>query len=236
MRLDKYIFEKFDLQSRNKALELIKEGKVLVNGKTILKPSFFVEDDFHVEVNTEQFYVSRSANKLKFFLEEIEGIELKGLTALDIGSSTGGFTQILLESGVKKVTCVDVGSNQLHESLKKNEKIEFFENCDIRDFKDKKGFDIVTCDVSFISVNDILEDIDRLSNKKIIVLFKPQFEVGKNVKRDSHGVVKSIHEIDHAKKRFEANCTSLGWKLIYSNASQIKGKKGNTEELYYFEK
>ena len=236
MRLDKYIFEKFDLQSRNKALELIKDAKVLVNGKTILKPSFFVEDSFHVEVNTEQFYVSRSANKLKFFLEEIKDMELGGLDALDIGSSTGGFTQILLESGVKSVTCVDVGSNQLHETLKENEKIEFFENCDIRYFRSQKRFDIVTCDVSFISVNDILEDIDRLSNKKIIVLFKPQFEVGKNVKRDNHGVVKSLDEIDLAKKRFEANCASLGWKLIYNNESQVKGKKGNIEELYYFEK
>lgn len=217
-------------------MELIKDGKVLVNGKTILKPSFFVEEDSSIEVNTEQFYVSRSANKLKFFLEEIKDVELKGLSALDIGSSTGGFTQILLESGVRSVTCVDVGSNQLHESLKQNKKIEFFENTDIRDFKSQKVFDIVTCDVSFISLNDILEDINRLASNKIIILFKPQFEVGKNVKRDRMGVVKNTHEIELATKRFEANCTAFGWKLIFKNISQVKGKKGNLEELFYFEK
>ncbi len=220
-------------------MELIKDGKVLVNGKTILKPSFFVEENSRVEIHVEQIYVSRSANKLKFFLEElyeIKDIDLKDLSALDIGSSTGGFTQILLESGVSKVTCVDVGSNQLHESLKQNERIEFFENTDIRDFRSDDRFDIVTCDVSFISLNDILEDINRLASNKIIILFKPQFEVGKNVKRDRMGVVKNTHEIELATKRFEANCTALGWKLIYKNISQVKGKKGNSEELFYFEK
>lgn len=217
-------------------MELIKEGKVLVEGKTILKPSFFVEDGFNVEVNLEQIYVSRSANKLKFFLEEIKETNLKNLNALDIGSSTGGFTQILLEYGVKSVSCVDVGTNQLHESLKKNAKIEFFENTDIREFKTDKQFDIVTCDVSFISVHDILEDIDRLANKKIIILFKPQFEVGKNVKRDRNGVVKNQAEIDLVTKHFEFSCITKGWKLLHKNKSQVKGKKGNTEELFYFEK
>lgn len=244
MRLDKYIFETFELQSRNKAMELIKEGKVIVDGKTILKPSFLVEDSFEVKLNIEQIYVSRSANKLKFFLEEIEGIDLSDLSALDIGSSTGGFTQILLEYGVKSVTCVDVGSNQLHESLKDDKRIDFFENTDIREFlkesdkhkKDEKRFEIVTCDVSFISLNDILEDIDRLSLKKIIILFKPQFEVGRGVKRDSNGVVKNLHEVELATKRFETNCLAKGWVLLHKSKSQVKGKKGNIEELFYFEK
>lgn len=215
---------------------MIKEGKVKVDGKTVLKPSFFVEDEFNVELHVEQIYVSRSANKLKFFLEEIEDIDLKGLKALDIGSSTGGFTQILLEYGVKSVTCVDVGSNQLHSTLREDPKIEFFENTDIRDFKSNEGFDIVTCDVSFISINDILEDINRLALNKIIILFKPQFEVGKNVKRDSNGVVKNTHEVELARKRFIANTSTLGWQFIHSNLSQVKGKKGNSEELFYFEK
>ena len=82
--------------------------------------------------------------------------ELKNKNALDIGSSTGGFTQILLEFDIKKVVCVDVGNNQLHEKIKKDKRIEFFENCDIRDFKSDISFDIVTCDVSFISILKLL--------------------------------------------------------------------------------
>ncbi len=236
MRLDIYLTKTFNIQSRNKACELIKSDKVKIDGVIITKPSFNVEDDHNIELLEDDFYVSRAAYKLKYFLEELENFDLKDKNTLDIGSSTGGFTQILLENSVSKVTCVDVGSNQLHERIKYDSKISFFENTDIRAFKSDEIFDIVTCDVSFISILHIIEDINRLSSKDIIILFKPQFEVGTKVKRDKKGVVKDKNAILKSREDFLAYTQKLNWKLKYSNMSKLQGKDGNEEELFYFSK
>jgi 23S rRNA (cytidine1920-2'-O)/16S rRNA (cytidine1409-2'-O)-methyltransferase len=236
MRLDQYIKERFNIQSRNKANELIKSNKIKVNNQIINKPSYEVNEYSDIEILEEDFYVSRAAYKLKYFLEEIPKLKLENKNALDIGSSTGGFTQILLEQNIKHVTCVDVGSNQLHERIKDRDKITFFENTDIRDFKSIEAFDIVTCDVSFISILNIIKDINRLSSKEIIILFKPQFEVGTNVKRDKKGVVKDKKAIQKARENFIAQTQILDWKLNYSSMSKLQGKDGNEEELFYFSK
>lgn len=235
MRLDLFLTKAFDIQSRNKAHELIKANKIKIDGVIITKPSFNVEERNNIEILEESFYVSRAAYKLKYFLDEIN-LELKDTIALDIGSSTGGFTQILLEKFVSSVTCVDVGSNQLHEKIKNSPKIEFFENKDIRDFESNKAFDIVTCDVSFISIHNILNDINRLAQKNIIILFKPQFEVGTNIKRDKKGVVKDKNAIENARLKFLDATTLLNWKLIKNSYSKLEGKDGNLEELFYFQK
>ena len=236
MRLDIYLTKTFNIQSRNKACELIKSDKVKIDGVIITKPSFNVEDDHNIELLEDDFYVSRAAYKLKYFLEELENFDLKDKNTLDIGSSTGGFTQILLENSVSKVTCVDVGSNQLHERIKYDSKISFFENTDIRAFKSDEIFDIVTCDVSFISILHIIEDINRLSSKDIIILFKPQFEVGTKVKRDKKGVVKDKNAILKSRENFLNYTQKLNWKLKYSSMSKLQGKDGNEEELFYFSK
>ena len=235
MRLDLFLTEAFNIQSRNKAHELIKAQKIKIDGFIITKPSFKVEEKHKIEILEDSFYVSRAAYKLKHFLQELD-LKLNNLNALDIGSSTGGFTQILLENSVKKVTCVDVGSNQLHEKIKNNPNIEFFENCDIRDFKSEAIFDIVTCDVSFISIHNILDDINRLASKDIIILFKPQFEVGNNIKRDKKGVVKDKNAITQASVRFLGATALLNWNLIKNSYSKLEGKDGNLEELFYFQK
>lgn len=235
MRLDLFLTKAFDIQSRNKAHELIKANKIKIDGVIITKPSFNVEKTQKVEILEDNFYVSRAAYKLKYFLDEIN-LDIKNLDALDIGSSTGGFTQILLENDVKSVTCVDVGSNQLHEKLRDNSKIEFFENCDIRDFHSSKIFEIVTCDVSFISLHNIFADINRLSHKNIILLFKPQFEVGTNIKRDKKGMVKDKNAIEQARIKFLDATIALNWNLIKSSISKLEGKDGNIEELFYFQK
>jgi len=239
MRLDLYLSKNFDIQSRNKALELILSNKVRVDGKIVSKASFLVDDKMKIELLEEDFYVSRAAYKLKYFLDELKNkneINLKDKIALDIGSSTGGFTQILLEFDIQKVVCVDVGSNQLHEKIKKDNKIEFFENCDIRDFKSDISFDIVTCDVSFISILKIIDSINSLDFKNIIILFKPQFEVGTGVKRDKKGVVKDKNAILKAKENFLSKAFSLNWKLNYNSISKLVGKDGNEEEFFYFSK
>ncbi|WP_044417885.1 23S rRNA (cytidine-2'-O)-methyltransferase TlyA [Halarcobacter anaerophilus] len=235
MRLDLYLTKNFDIQSRNKAHEIIKSNKVKVDGKTVSKPSFLVDETSKIELLEEDFYVSRAAYKLKHFLDEIK-ISLKNKEALDIGSSTGGFTQILLLNSIKKVTCVDVGSNQLHEKIKNDKRIVFFEKQDIRKFQSDKKFDLVTCDVSFISILNILKEIDSFAKNEIIILFKPQFEVGTNVKRDKKGVVKDKKAVLKAREKFLDQTKLLNWKLKYNSQSKLEGKEGNEEELFYFNK
>jgi len=235
MRLDIYLTKNFDIQSRNKAQELIKANKVKINDKIITKASYKVEDNDNIELLEDDFYVSRAAYKLRYFMEEAH-IDVSGKLALDIGSSTGGFTQILLNNQIKNVTCVDVGSNQLHETLRDNERIQFFENCDIRNFPTQNKFDVITCDVSFISIHNILNDINSLANDAIIILFKPQFEVGVNVKRDKKGVVQDIKAIQNARVSFLEATALLGWTLKYNAMSKLQGKDGNNEELFYFKK
>ena len=233
MRLDIYLTKQHGIQSRNKAQELIKASKVLVDNKIITKSSYMVEDENIVQIDEDQFYVSRAAYKLKYFLEE-NNIDIINSNALDIGSSTGGFTQVLLLNDVKSVTCVDVGSNQLHSSIKKDKRIIIKENTDIREFKSDIKFDLITCDVSFISILNIIDDINRLSSNKIIILYKPQFEVGRNAKRDSKGMVLDKEVINISREHFILKTKELGWNLIVSQESKLAGKSGNVEELFYF--
>jgi len=236
MRLDKYLVEEDYFESRNRAHEAIKSGQVLVDGKKA-KPSVKIDENSVVEVADAKFYVSRAARKLENFLAEYP-MDFKGKRALDIGSSTGGFAQIVLENGVKTLDCVDVGSEQLHVSLRSNDKVSLHENTDIRDFQDSDGFGLITCDVSFISILQITDDIDRLSvkNTDIIILYKPQFEVGKDVKRDSKGVVQDLDAIARRKEAFEAEAKKLGWNEKFQSESKVMGKEGNQEYLYHFVK
>ncbi len=204
MRLDKYLVEEGYFESRNRANDAIKAGKVKVDGK-VAKASAKIDENSSVDVEDEKFYVSRAARKLENFLTE-HPIDFQGKKALDIGSSTGGFAQIVLENKVDVLSCVDVGKDQLHVSLRKNEKLSLYEETDIREFQSDDAFELITCDVSFISILQIIDDIDRLSQNgtDIIILYKPQFEVGKDVKRDSRGVVQDLDAIARRKEEFEA--------------------------------
>ncbi len=234
MRLDQYLVEKGFVDSRTKAQALIKARKVSVDGRPVTKPAFKVEGET-VEVSEEMIYVSRAAHKLKGFLPSLP-FTPEGLEAIDIGASTGGFTQVLLEAGAKSVTCVDVGQGQLHQKLLDDRRVISFEKMDIRDFPRQRRFDLVTSDVSFISLHHILESVDALAQRWIILLFKPQFEVGKDVKRDSNGVVVDQKAIERAQKAFEEATAALGWKMVHHEPATLSGKEGNIEECYCFEK
>jgi len=234
MRLDKYLVEKGYFESRNRALAAIEEGRVLLDGKCA-KASCKVGEDSNLVVNESKFYVSRAAQKLEGFLKE-HPLDLNHKVALDIGSSTGGFAQILLESGVGELDCVDVGSDQLHHSLRNNPKLNLFEETDIRDFKSDKSYDVVTCDVSFISILQIITAINRLATDDIIILYKPQFEVGREAKRDKRGVVTDTKAIERSQEEFLKVTQSLKWKLIISLPSPLAGKDGNVEYFYCFKK
>ena len=234
-RLDNYLVQKGFADSRNKAQALIKESLVHVNGKVIIKSSFKLSDTDAVHVKEHKEYVSRAAYKLSGFLEVLD-LNLNGRIGLDIGSSTGGFTQVLLENGVSEVSAVDVGSNQLHVKLREDRRVHSYENCDIRAFESVKDFDIVVSDVAFISLLKILDDVNRLAKKSIILLFKPQFEVGREAKRDKNGVVLDTKAIEEAMQNFENACAQKGWSLIKKAPSTLTGKDGNLEQCYYYER
>ena len=214
MRLDDKVKELFNI-SKTKAQKYIREGIVKVDNKKITKPVYILKDEeknnkkeYNIEIIEEKnryIYVSQGALKLKkavkeFNLEEI----LKDNICIDIGSSTGGFTEILLENGVKKVYSIDVGTSQLDERLKKNNKVISIENTDFRNIQiDKENkfqndnIDTIVGDLSFISLKKIIDKIGEISPENMILLIKPQFEVGEDIARKYNGV------IDDKKKHIE---------------------------------
>ena len=379
MRFDLFTASRLNI-SRNKAAELIKNGKILLNGQICSKPSFEVgefdkfdgsdglnlkackKDDAKKSAVAEtknlrgvnladdseaacekarksernlnpngakielvgEIYVGRGALKLKSFLAAYP-LEVRGKNALDVGSSTGGFVQILLQNGVKSVTALDVGSSQLDKSLRADSRVKVAENTDVREFaagfhnsvkegkfhgskqnlktriepnfnpgksnfaeqdgflgepsKDAfassnltqigaktdeanwagvnlapktqdsepdsstaknalRKFDLITCDVSFISLKEILPSIDALAgqNCDIILLFKPQFEVGRSAKRNKKGVVTDAKAVREARAKFELAAANLGWIMRQTLECEVKGKEGNAEFFYAFNK
>ena len=382
MRFDLFVASRLNI-SRNKAAELIKNGKILLNGKICSKPSFEVgefekfdglgglnldeatgvnlkADENSAEAENQnlresnltdatqiardkarigdqnlnsngakielvgEIYVGRGALKLKSFLAACP-LGVRGKNALDVGSSTGGFVQILLQNGVKSVTALDVGSSQLDNSLRADSRVIVAENTDVREFaagfqnlaKDGKfngteqnlktkiepnfkygktnfaerdeflnesselafapsnltqagartdesnltdvdfaaknqnakfdsrvaknlarKFDLITCDVSFISLKEILPSIDALAgaNCDIILLFKPQFEVGRTAKRNKKGVVTDAKAVREARAKFELAAANLGWIMRQMLECEVKGKEGNAEFFYAFNK
>ncbi len=229
MRLDEYLVKNNFVESRNKAKELIKNSKIKVNGKIVTKPSFNIENA-KIEV-LQKIYVSRAAWKLKNYLEKYN-FYFNEKSVIDVGSSTGGFSEVALEKGARRVVCVDVGSNQLHPKIRENKRVEAFENTDVRDFKYPKKFDILVSDVSFISLLKIFDKLATLSDE-MILLFKPQFEVGKEVKRDKKGVVIDKDAIKNAKINFENKIKEYNWEILRKEKSSLKGKEGNIEYIYH---
>ena len=217
IRLDKELHLMSLVKSRTAAADLIAEGKVTVNGVICNKPSHLVGENDTVEIVGEMLkYVSRGGLKLQHALD-VFGIDLTGKVCLDVGASTGGFTDCMLQSGAVKVYAVDVGSNQLDDKLKQDSRVVSMENCDIRNMEIPK-VDFTAVDVSFISLKLILPVLSG----EIISLIKPQFELGKKHKgviTDSKlqdKIVKDITQFANAKNVIE---------------SPIIGKSGNKEFL-----
>ena len=233
-RLDYYLVDSEMVPSRNIAQQLIKAGKISVDAKVITKPAFKVDETMTVSREDEHIYVGRAALKLKALLET-HPMNISGKKALDVGSSTGGFTEILLEQSVGSVICVDVGKDQLHKRIRSDDRVTSCEEQDIRTFQ-AEPFELLTCDVSFISLHNILESLDRLSYKDLIILFKPQFEVGNEVKRNRAGVVQDEKAIADSLIRFEDATALLGWKIVNKSPSLVEGKEGNREYFYHFYK
>lgn len=235
-RLDKYLVDNNFIESRNKAQREIKAGNILIDNKVCKKKSFKVDESFNIQIKDRMLkYVSIAGLKLKYFIENLD-INIKNFLVLDVGSSTGGFAEVLLEKGARKIYAVDVGKNQLHKRLKKNNKVEVYENTDIRDFaaNNKIEFDLITVDVSFISIKKVLKNIiDR--SEKFILLFKPQFESQKREK-NKKGVLTDLKKHIKLLREFVGYLEFNDLNIVEMKRSKILGQSGNREYLFYCDK
>jgi 23S rRNA (cytidine1920-2'-O)/16S rRNA (cytidine1409-2'-O)-methyltransferase len=229
-RLDQFLASSGLTSSRSQAESYIKLGYVKVGGKTITKPGFLVNENDKISLTIKEQYVSRAALKLVSVAKKLN-LDFRNKVVLDVGSSTGGFTEYALKKGAQKVIAVEVGTNQLHPSLQANPNIELHEQTDIRKFKTKDTIDIVLADVSFISLREILPAIASLSNKntQIAVMLKPQFEAGAN--QINKGVIKNDTVRRKIFKDFE-HWSKKAFKIIVKADSEIAGSNGNQERFY----
>jgi 23S rRNA (cytidine1920-2'-O)/16S rRNA (cytidine1409-2'-O)-methyltransferase len=230
MRLDQFLPKSGKVKSREHSKELILSGNVTVSGSVILKPAFEVSGDEEIEVTDTLKYVSRGGLKLEYALKTF-GIDVSGKTCLDIGASTGGFTDCLLQNGAAAVIAVDTGTNQLDPKIKENPRVTFFENTDIRNFNDfSEPIDFISCDVSFISVEKILPVIFKLLKADAVILIKPQFEM-ETKRREKNGVIKSKKVREAAREKVLAAVLKNGLTVINCTESYPPGKDGNIEYI-----
>lgn len=238
MRLDVYLTENGLAKSRTYAQDAIKEGRVSVNGKVVLKPSYDVINENVTLASKDIEFVSRGGLKLFEALKDFN-VNLENANVADIGASTGGFSDVSLQQGANYVYAIDVGSLQLDDSLRKNPKLKSMENTNALDLVPSDFDHVITnvvMDVSFISIKTLLPHLIQLFDQaKFVVLIKPQFEAGKKY-IGKNGIVKD-------KKAHEKVLEDIYYFLTTNKVcvhdmtiSKTKGKDGNQEYFVYFSK
>lgn len=230
VRLDQKLVQLGLFRTRSQAENYIKLGYVLVDGKQVLKPGLFISNNSVIKLSKSEKYISRAGLKLEA-ANKVFKIDFKGKTVLDVGSSTGGFTDYALQNGAKKVIAVDVGTDQLHPSLRGNKKIELHEKTDIRDYFPQILPEIILADLSFISLRLVLPHLAKISSKdsQILVLLKPQFEASRE--QINRGVIKNDRIRRQILKEYEHWVKKLF--VIKNKAdSEVTGAKGNQERFY----
>jgi 23S rRNA (cytidine1920-2'-O)/16S rRNA (cytidine1409-2'-O)-methyltransferase len=238
IRLDLALEQRGLMPSRARARDAILRGTVSVNGLPARKPNQMVGDEDNLTLDDPAAgYVSRAALKLIAGLDA-DGIGVAGKTCLDVGSSTGGFTQVLLERGAARVFAVDVGHDQLHESLRGEARVVSLEGTNARDLdRDTvpSSIDLLVCDVSFVSVTKVLAAPLALCGPaaKAVVLFKPQFEVGRDFVGKG-GIVTDAEASERAMIEVVAFVEAAGFALRTKVVSPIAGGDGNVETVLVF--
>ncbi|HMR85841.1 MAG TPA: TlyA family RNA methyltransferase [Candidatus Nanoperiomorbaceae bacterium] len=234
VRLDHLLVQRGLVATRSQAESYIRLGKVTVADKIITKPGYFVDPTAAIELLQDEQYVSRAGLKLASVAELLH-LDFRDKVVLDVGSSTGGFTDYALRRGAAKVIAVDVGTDQMHPSLRSNPQVELYEKTDIRDFHLDQAPNIVVIDVSFISLREILPHIAKQlsnGNTQIVAMVKPQFETGSRLK--NAGVIKNNTDRRHILQDFEL--WSRQYFVIRAKAdSDVAGTHGNRERFYVLE-
>lgn len=217
--------------NRSQADSFVRMGKVMVNGVVATKSGLMVRASDKVVLATSEQYVSRAGYKLAS-VAGLLNLNFTDAVVLDVGSSTGGFTDYALQHGAKHVIAIDVGTEQLHPSLRSDQRIELYEQTDIRDVKDvSRPLDVVVIDVSFISLREILPTVAKLATAQttVVAMVKPQFEAGHSSKHK--GVIKNDRMRRDILQEFEL--WVRGYFVIVDKAdSEVAGSKGNRERFY----
>ena len=234
-RLDQYLAITKQVNSRSQAESYIKLGQVTVNGQIVTKPGAIVSDKDKIKLRTIEQYVSRAGLKLASVAKDLE-VNFKNKIVLDVGSSTGGFTDYALQNGAKKSIAVELGSDQLHPSLRNNPQIELHEKTDILGFATDQKIDIAVIDVSFISLRTILPAVAKLANQQtqIVAMVKPQFEA-----INSHIMHKGVIKNDKIRREILKDFEQWArqYFVIKNKAdSLVAGAKGNQERFYLLSK
>lgn len=233
-RLDKIVTDRKLVASRSQAKSLIEKGDVVVNGQILKKAGELVDADSEIAISSE-IYVGRGAFKLKKALEEFKA-DVTGKVILDVGASTGGFTEILLNEGAQKVYAIDVGHGQLARKLLGDPRVINMEGTNIKDVtRLPESADGAVMDLSFISITKVLPALSSLikSSGFLIALVKPQFEVGPG-RLPKDGVVKDTKLREEVLREVNEAAVRAGWQHHGTILSPIEGKSGNTEYLSYF--
>jgi 23S rRNA (cytidine1920-2'-O)/16S rRNA (cytidine1409-2'-O)-methyltransferase len=243
LRIDLLLVERGLARSRGHAADLVKAKRVLVGTKEITKPSASVAMDCEITIIPADEYVSRAGLKLKGALDAFGALEVDGKTCLDVGASTGGFTDVLLRHGAARVVAIDVGHEQFAPELVNNPRVQSFEGInarevtlvELRDLTDDKNLeiDLVVADLSFISLTLVLPALAALAPKAdFVLLIKPQFEVGKQ-SLSASGVVSDHRLRASAIKQVVDCCHELGLGMLGLERSELPGTHGNIEYLIW---
>ncbi len=222
-------------ESRERAQALILAGKVRVAGETVRRPDRSVSEDVPITVESEPGYASRGALKLAPALDRF-AVDPSDRVCADIGASTGGFTDILLRRGAKKVYTVDVGRGLLHWRIREDPRVVVMERVNARDLKSfPEPVSLVVIDVSFISLEKVLPAIKTAAPQaEVVTLFKPQFEVGRS-EVGKGGIVRDRAAIEKALDRFRSWCESSGYAVKGEAPSEVAGAEGNREVFVHLQ-
>lgn len=235
-RIDKVLVARGLFPSRAAAQASIEAGLVRVAGRQVSKPSEKVSMEAKIEAEAVHPYVSRGGVKLAHALE-MSGIDPSGLTALDVGASTGGFTDVLLQKGANAVYAVDVGRDQLHSKLRAHPRVFSFEGVDARELSSEQipeRIDLIVCDASFIALEKLLEVPLSFAadGARLVTLFKPQFQVGR-AHIGKGGLVKDADAVAAAETGFCEWLHARGWQVMQRFDSSILGGDGNAERFVF---
>jgi len=235
-RADKVMADQGLVVSRSQAKSLIEKGDVYIDGVPLKKAAELIDVTAMIEIKTP-LYVGRGAFKLEKALEEFR-VQVQDRVCIDVGASTGGFTEVLLLNGAQKVYAIDVGHGQLAQKLIQDKRVINLENTNIRELtKLPEGAQLAVMDLSFISITKVLNHVFHLldDSGELIVLIKPQFEIGKEA-LPKDGVIKDIKMREGVLQNVLEFARENGWEIIHTITSPIEGKSGNVEYLSHLKK
>ncbi|WP_407377746.1 TlyA family RNA methyltransferase [Methanobrevibacter sp.] len=239
-RLDKYLVSNNIIASRTKSKELIKSGNVKINDRIVTKRSYIVKDNDKIEIIDNDYlkYVSRAGLKLDGAIDSFN-IDFTDKSVMDIGSSTGGFTDCCLKHGAARVVAIDVGTDLMADVLRADDRVELHEQLNFKEAPSElfKDIDIMVSDVSFISLKHIIDRIAQENSEyELVFLIKPQFECGKEIAQKYKGIItdKQVHKdvISDVVNYFKTK----GYNALGLDVSKMPGKNGNIEYLAHFRK